>query len=60
MYKTYGVNVVKTFLISLNIINIQSKLSMVPLAVAASIHVALHAQFCSDYPNPKWIESLHW
>jgi len=43
MNKTYGLNVVKTFLISLNMINIQSKLSMVLLAVTASIHVALHA-----------------
>jgi hypothetical protein len=60
MYKTYGLNVVKTFLISLNMINIQSKLSMLPLAVAASIHVALHAKSCSEYLNPKWIESLHW
>ena len=37
MNKTYCLNVVKTFLISLNMINIESKLSMVPLAVAASI-----------------------
>lgn len=40
MYKTYGLNVVKTFLISLNMINVQSILSMVPLDAAASIHVA--------------------
>ena len=60
IYKTYGLNVVKTFLISLNTINIQSKLSMLSLAVAASIHVALHAKSRSEYLNPKWIGSLRW
>ena len=60
MYKTYGLKVVKTFLISLNMINIQCKLSMVPLAVVVSIHVALHAQSCSEYLNTKWIGFLHW
>jgi len=33
---------------------------MLPLAVAASIHVALHAKSRSEYLNPKWIGFLRW
>jgi len=48
---------VKTFIISLNMIHIQSELLMLHLAVVASIHVVLYIQFSSVYLSPKWIRS---
>jgi len=48
---------VKTFIISLNIIHIQAKLLMLHLAVVASIHVVLYIQLLSVHLSPKWIRS---
>jgi hypothetical protein len=48
---------VKTFLISLNMMHMQLKLLMLHLALVASVHVVLDIQFSSVYLSPKWTRS---
>lgn len=46
----------KTYLMSLNMLYMQSKWFIFYLAVASSIHVTLHVLFRCVHFNPKWTD----